>query len=107
GKVARVAGGGMPQPPAPAFLVEYRDGLRGTVLLLNGHVQDFTFAARVRGEERPAACLFCQPGLPGVKAFDCLAASLERFFETRTPPGPLERTLLTTGVLEMLLESHA
>jgi hypothetical protein len=97
----------MPQTPATAFLVEYRDGTRGTVLLLNGHVQDFTFAARPRGEARPASCLFVQPGLPGLRAFDCLASALERFFETGQPPAPVERTLLTSGVLEMAMESHA
>jgi hypothetical protein len=103
----RVAVGNMPQTPATAFLVEYRDGTRGTVLLLNGHVQDFTFAARVRGEARPTSCLFVQPGLPGLKAFDCLALALERFFDTGQPPAPLERTLLTSGVLEVAMESHA
>src|SRR5262249_22943003 len=37
-------------PKGPvAFLIEYRDGLRATVLLLNGHVDDTTFAARVTG----------------------------------------------------------
>jgi hypothetical protein len=103
----RVAVGNMPQTPATAFLVEYRDGTRGTVLLLNGHVTDFAFAARLRGEPRPASCLFVQPGLPGLKAFDCLAQELERFFETGQPPAPIERTLLTTGILESALESHA
>src|SRR5207244_2933023 len=39
--VGRSAVGGMPAAPATAFLVEYRDGLRGAVLLLNGHLQDF------------------------------------------------------------------
>src|SRR5205085_12301231 len=101
----RVAVGNRPRPPATAFLVEYRDGTRGTVLLLNGHVQDFTFAARLRGESRPASCLFVQPGLPGLKAFDCLASVLERFFESGQPPAPIERTLLTSGVLEMAMES--
>src|SRR5262249_43892666 len=34
-------------PKGPvAFLLEYRDGLKATVLLLNGHVDDTTFAAR-------------------------------------------------------------
>ncbi len=102
----RVAVGNMPQTPATAFLVEYRDGARGAVLLLNGHVQDFCFAARLRGEPRPASCLFVQPGLPGLRAFDCLAQTLERFFETGRPPAPVERTLLTTGVLEAAMESH-
>jgi hypothetical protein len=96
----------MPASPATAFLVEYRDGARGTVLLLNGHVQDFTFAGRVRGEARPASCLFCLPAPPGAKYFDCLTANIEKLFDTGRPPYPVERTLLTGGVLEAALESH-
>ena len=30
-----------------AFVVEYVDGLRTTVLILNGHVDDTTIAARI------------------------------------------------------------
>src|SRR5262249_28388975 len=88
-----------------AFLVEYRDGLRGTVLLLNGHVQDFTFAARVKGAPKLASCLFHLPPPPGAKYFDCLVANIEKLLETGRPPYPVERTLLTTGALEAALES--
>src|SRR5262249_17929227 len=42
--------------PALAFLIEYRDGTRGTVLLLNGHILDFNFAGKIRGESKPASC---------------------------------------------------
>jgi hypothetical protein len=104
--VGRVALPGMPAAPATAFLVEYRDGTRGTVLLLNGHVQDFCFAARLQGEPRPPACLFVQPPAPGARHFDCLAAGIERMLRTHTSPYPVERALLTTGVLAAALESH-
>ena len=63
---------GMPPAPATAFLIEYRDGSRGTVLLLNGHVQDFCFAGRIKGEAKPASCLFLLPPPPGAKYFDAL-----------------------------------
>ena len=96
----------MPATPATAFLVEYRDGARGTVLLLNGHVQDFTFAGRIKGEARPASCLFCLPAPPGAKYFDCLVANIEKLFDTGRPPYPVERTLLTGGVLEAAMDSH-
>jgi hypothetical protein len=96
----------MPATPATAFLVEYRDGARGTVLLLNGHVQDFTFAGRVKGETKPASCLFCLPAPPGAKYFDCLVANIEKLFDTGRPPYPVERTLLTGGVLEAAMDSH-
>ena len=39
-------------PKGPlAFLVEYRDGFKAAALLLNGHVDDTTFAARLGGRE--------------------------------------------------------
>lgn len=97
---------GMPATPAIAFLVEYRSGLRGTALLLNGHVQDFTFAARVKGEPKLASCLCYLPQPPGAKYFDCLVANIEKLFETGRSPYPVERTLLTSGTLDAGMESH-
>jgi hypothetical protein len=96
----------MPQSPATAFLVEYRDGFRGTVLLLNGHLQDFVFAAKVRGEAKPVSCLFHLPPPPGAKYFDALVANIEKLFDTGRSPYPVERTLLTSGALDALLTSH-
>jgi hypothetical protein len=96
----------MPATPATAFLVEYHDGSRGTVLLLNGHIQDFCFAGRIKGESKPASCLFYLPPPPGARYFDCLVANIEKFIQTGRPPYPVERTLLTTGVLEAAMESH-
>jgi hypothetical protein len=97
----------MPATPAIAFLVEYRDGTRGTLLLLNGHVSDFTFAARIKGENKPASCMFQLPEPPGAKYFDCLVANIEKFFDNGKSPFPVERTLLTGGVLDRLLDSNA
>jgi hypothetical protein len=86
--------------------VEYPDGLRGTVLLLNGHVQDCCFAARLQGQPRPVSCLFQVPPLPGARAFDCLASRVEHFIESRSAPWPIQRSLLTTAVLNAAMESH-
>jgi hypothetical protein len=97
---------GHPATPATAFLVEYRDGARGTLLLLNGHVRDFTFAARVKGEARPASCRFVLPEPPGARYFDALVANIEKFLATGKAPYPVERTLLTTGALDAVMESH-
>jgi hypothetical protein len=96
----------MPVTPAIAFLVEYRDGTRGTVLLLNGHVWDFCFAGKARGESRPLSCLFRLPPPPGARFFDNQVANLEKFFEDRQAPYPVERTLLTTGILDAAMHSH-
>ncbi len=98
--------GKMPTTPATAFLIEYLDGTRGTVLLLNGHVQDFCFAAKVKGEEKPPSCLFYLPPPPGAKYFDALVANIEKLFEAGKAPYPVERTLLTSGLLDALMDSH-
>ncbi|MBY0230551.1 MAG: hypothetical protein K2W96_14800 [Gemmataceae bacterium] len=97
---------GHPVVPPTAFLVEYRDGTRGTALLLNGHVRDFTFAARIKGEKKPASCRFVLPEPPGARFFDAQVLALERFFASAKPPYPAERTLLTTGTLDAAMASH-
>jgi hypothetical protein len=97
---------GMPALPATAFLVEYRDGTRGTALLLNGHVQDFTFACKVKGEAKPQSCLFHLPPPPGAKYFDCLVGNIEKLLDNGKAPYPVERTLLTSGALAAAMESR-
>lgn len=110
GDVRRNAGqmpvGNQPRIPATAFLVEYRDGTRGTVLLLSGHINDFCFAGRIKGETKAASCMFHLPPPPGAKYFDCQVANIEKMLETDKPPYPVERTLLTSGVLDAVMESH-
>jgi hypothetical protein len=92
--------------PPRVFLVEYRDGTRGTVLLLNGHIQDFCFAAKLKGQAKPATCMHYLPMPPGAKYFDAQAAAVEKLLETGKSPHPVERTLLTTGVLDAVMESQ-
>jgi hypothetical protein len=94
-----------PTPPL-AFLIEYADGTRGTVLLLNGHILDFTFAAKLRGDNKAASCLFHLPPPPGARFFDAQVANLEKFLENGKAPYPAERTLLTTGILDAVMRSH-
>ncbi|GBD36852.1 hypothetical protein HRbin36_01980 [bacterium HR36] len=97
---------GRPSTPPIAFLLEYRDGRRATVLLLNGHINDFCFAARIAGQRKPASCMFYLPAPPGAKFFDALVFNIEKLLVQRKAPYPVERTLLTTGALDFLMESH-
>ncbi len=92
-----------------AFLVEYVDGLRATVLTLNGHVDDTTIAARITnstGGESVVSTLMYLPAPPGANFFNPLVLRIEDFFRTRKPPYPVERTLLTGGILDAVLESR-
>jgi hypothetical protein len=89
-----------------AFVVEYRDGLRATALLLNGHIDDTALAARVTGEKRPVSTLFYLPPPPGASFLQALTIKIEEFLATGRPPYPVERTLLTNGILDAVLESR-
>ena len=90
-----------------AFLVEYRDGLKASALLLNDQVADFNFAAKVADRPEPASCEFYLPGPPGANFFTPLTGHIEAFFATGKPPYPAERTLLTGGILDFALTSMA
>jgi hypothetical protein len=90
-----------------AFVVEYVDGFRGTALILNGHTDDTTVAARLDREHEPiVSTLLYLPAPPGARFFDPLVLRIEDFFKTGRPPYPVERTLLTGGMLDALLESR-
>jgi hypothetical protein len=87
-----------------AYFVEYRDGLRATLLMLTGAVKDFTFAARVKGRGVQSTQFFLSPE-PNVTYSACLVSKIEEMFETGKAPYPVERTLLVSGVLESCLAS--
>jgi hypothetical protein len=89
-----------------AFVIEYRDGLKATVLILNGHQDDTTFAARLAGEKKPVSTLFYLPPPPGAGFLQALAMKVEGFLASGRTPYPVERTLLTGGMLDWLLESR-
>ena len=69
------------------------------MLLLNGLVNDFTFAARITGREEPLSTLFYLPPNPNVTYSAGLMAKAEELFLTGKAPYPIERTLLTTGLV--------
>ena len=88
-----------------AYFIEYRDGLTATLLMLNGAVKDFTFAARLKGGAIQSTQFFLSPE-PNVTYSQCLARKIEELFETGKAPYPVERTLLVSGVLESCLTSR-
>ncbi len=93
-------------PKPTAFRVEYRDGLRTTMFLLNGLVSDFTFAANLKGKEEPLSTLFHLPPGPNVQYSAMLMSKAEQMFVTGKATTPVERTLLTSGILAAGMESY-
>jgi len=90
-----------------AYRVEYTDGLKATMLQLNGLVQDFTFAARLKGRSEPLSTLFYLPPNPNVVYSAALMSKAEAMFLTGKAAYPVERTLLTSGLVAACLQSLA
>jgi len=88
-----------------AYRFEYVDGLKATMLLMNGLVGDFTFAARLKEKAEPLSTLFYLPPNPNVVYSAALMSKVEEMFLTGKPPYPVERTLLTTGLVAAAVKS--
>jgi hypothetical protein len=93
-----------------AFLLEYRDGMRAVAYMLEGQVNAWSFAAKIKNSAEPVSTFFEQGDEPGSRPFphfDGLVHCMEELFVTGKPLYPVERTLLTTCTLSMLFESRA
>jgi len=88
-----------------AYCIEYTDGTKGTLLMLNGAIHDFNISARLAGQEMVSTQFFMPP-TPNETYSACLAAKIEQLYEERKAPYPVQRTLLTTGLLEAFLNSR-
>ena len=93
-------------PEPTVFLVRYADGLKASVLHLNGYVSEFAYAARRRDGTVDACEFHTQEGGPFAH-FGYLTRNIEQFFRTGVPPYPCERTLLITGVIDAVMNSRS
>lgn len=87
-----------------AYFIEHNDGLKTTLLMLNGAVTDYNFAARLRGGSLHS-CQFLLTPTPNVTYSACLVSKIEEMFATGKAPYPAERTLIVSGALESCLTS--
>ncbi|MCB1022400.1 MAG: hypothetical protein H6509_15515 [Bryobacterales bacterium] len=92
-----------------AYHYEHEDGLRSTMLLLGGLIDDFNFAAHVDGMRTPLSTQMYLPMPPRrttlASFFSPLVNNVEKMFLTGKPTYPVERTLLTTGLTAAGVES--
>jgi hypothetical protein len=92
-----------------AYAYEHVGGLRSTMILLNGLVQDFNFAATLQGRDEPFSTQMYLPMPPArttlANFFSPLVNNIEELFLTGKAPYPVERTLLTGGLVEAGVDS--
>ena len=86
-----------------AYFIEHNDGLKTTLLMLNGAIRDFNFAARIKGAGIQSCQFFLTP-MPNVTYSACLVSKIEEMFATGKAPYPAERTLIVSGMLESCLD---
>ncbi len=89
------------------IVVQYRDGLRSIVLgVTQGSGIKWHFACLLAGEPKPLATSFYVGPWQNRNLFKALAHAIQTHFRERRAPYPVERTLLTTGVLAAAMDSR-
>ena len=92
-----------------AYQYEHLDGLKATMILMNGLVQDFNFAAHLEDQDAPLSTQMYLPMPPArttlANFFSPLVNNVEQMFLSGGATYPVERTLLTTGLVAAGVES--
>src|SRR5262249_15701175 len=97
---------------AGVFLIEYLDGFKAAVAMLNGWVYEgdggaFVFGGKRKAQKKRDACrLYLQQPAPFAH-FAYLVKAIDSMMRTKHPAYPVERTLLTTGILDAVMTSKS
>lgn len=93
-----------------AFQVTYRDGLKASILYYEKGVDQFAFAGRVGSADTTAgeviSCEFTSQMGPPWGHFGLFVRQIENMIHSGIAPYPVERTLLTTGILDAVITSR-
>jgi len=82
-----------------AWLIEHQDGLRSSILVLDGVVGDYNFAVQTAGGRIYSAQIY-RPPSPGQHHFSELARALEELLRSGSSPWSAGRSVLIAGGLE-------
>jgi len=89
------------------YLIEYRDGLKAAVAMRTSVAKEFSFACRLKDDSKVAATTMRLDEESPYTHFSHLLRAIEHTVHVGKPAYPVERTLLTTGILDALMHSLA
>ncbi|MBI3864785.1 MAG: hypothetical protein HY290_23150 [Planctomycetia bacterium] len=92
--------------PARAILLQYKDGLKGTVLSVGYSAVRWSAALKLKNDAATFATYFYGGPWNNRGFFRALAHAIQQHFVERKSPFPVERTLLTTGALDAAMHSR-
>ena len=87
-----------------ALIIRYNDGTKGAILMLDELVnQGWAYAANENG--KVVSTEFVLDHSMSYSHFSYLTLNIQKFLVTGKPQGPVERTLLTSGMIDMGIRS--
>ncbi|MAT14846.1 MAG: hypothetical protein CMJ46_06195 [Planctomyces sp.] len=92
-------------PEPVLFIVNYNDGLKASIITLNGTVNEWTVAWRNAETNASTATAFWTQEARPFMHFAHLLDGAEKMFHSGKPTWNVERTLLVSGTLDALLQS--
>ena len=89
------------------FVVEYCDGFVAGVLMTRGFARSISAGVKIRGVAQPLAARSEERLEPRHPHFAFLLHAVERMIHSGKPTYPVERTVLTSGILDRVLNSKS
>ena len=89
------------------ILLTLQDGTKATMLKLGASGMRWNFACKLAGERQPRVTSHYVGPWNNRCLFMALSHAIQHFFVTPRAPYPVERTLLTTGILEAAVRSRS